>query len=109
MVPQLERVGLRFVGRDESGTRMEILEIPSHPFFFATQYHPEFKSRPGKPSPPFLGLILAASGAMDAYIKGGASLPSPTRPFPSPAKPERAAAAAAAAAPAAAGDAMSSG
>jgi len=32
---------------------MEIMEIEGHPFFFATQFHPEFKSRPGRPSPPF--------------------------------------------------------
>eukprot|EP00164_Ancoracysta_twista_P004660 GFYU01006298.1.p1 GENE.GFYU01006298.1~~GFYU01006298.1.p1 ORF type:complete len:728 (+),score=225.38 GFYU01006298.1:112-2295(+) len=61
-VPQLEEAGLKFVGRDESGQRMQILEIPSHRFFFATQAHPEFKSRPLKPSPPFLGFIMAACG-----------------------------------------------
>jgi CTP synthase len=39
---------------------MEIAEVPGHPFFFATQFHPEFKSRPTRPSPPFLGFIEAA-------------------------------------------------
>lgn len=34
----------------------------------ATQYHPEYRSRPLKPSPPFLGLILAASNQLDAYL-----------------------------------------
>uniref|UniRef100_A0A7S1TII0 CTP synthase n=1 Tax=Compsopogon caeruleus TaxID=31354 RepID=A0A7S1TII0_9RHOD len=59
---ELERVGkCRFVGQDESGKRMEVLEIPTHPFFLGTQFHPEFTSRPGRPSPPFLGLILAAA------------------------------------------------
>lgn len=52
--------GLRFVGMDESGKRMEILELENHPFFFGTQFHPEFLSRPGRPSPPFVGLVMAA-------------------------------------------------
>lgn len=37
---------------------MQIVEIPSHPFFIGAQFHPEFKSRPGKPSPLFLGKLL---------------------------------------------------
>jgi CTP synthase len=98
MVPELERVGCRFVGRDETGRRMEILELSGHPFFMATQYHPEFKSRPGKPSPPFLGLILAASGALNGFFQGGPAAlpPSPSRPFPSPSKARAAREAAAA-------------
>ncbi len=57
-----EETNIRFVGTDVSGTRMEILELRNHPFFLGTQYHPEFESRPGRPSPPFLGLIMAAAG-----------------------------------------------
>lgn len=86
-VARLEKAGLRFTGRDETGARMEILELPApHPYFLATQYHPEFKSRPGRPSPPFLGLVLAASGALSGYFSGAALPPSPSRPFPSPVK-----------------------
>ena len=62
LVSDLEDRGLRFVGKDESGQRMEIVELKGHPYFVAGQFHPEFKSRPGKPSPLFLGLILASSG-----------------------------------------------
>ncbi|KAJ4967960.1 hypothetical protein NE237_014661 [Protea cynaroides] len=62
VVDKLEEAGLKFVGKDESGKRMEILELPSHPFYVGVQFHPEFKSRPGRPSAPFLGLILAATG-----------------------------------------------
>ncbi|MFP9190562.1 glutamine hydrolyzing CTP synthase [Natronosalvus vescus] len=40
-----------------AGNRMEILELEGHPFFFGTQYHPEYSSRPGNPSPPFVGLV----------------------------------------------------
>lgn len=68
MVDKLEAAGCVFVGKDETNRRMEILELESHPFFLATQYHPEYKSRPGRPSPPFMGLILAASGQLDRYI-----------------------------------------
>ena len=39
---------------------MEFMELPDHPYFIATQAHPEFKSRPLKPSPLFDGLIKAA-------------------------------------------------
>ena len=39
---------------------MEILELPSHPYFIASQFHPEFKSRPLKPAPLFYGLVKAA-------------------------------------------------
>ena len=60
MIPQLESAGLRFVGKDTEGQRMEIIELEGHPYFFATQYHPEFKSRPTRPSPPFFGLVEAA-------------------------------------------------
>jgi len=55
----LEKAGLRFTGQDETHTRMEILEIDAHEFYIGTQFHPEFKSRPRTPSPPFVGLLLA--------------------------------------------------
>ncbi|WP_456466386.1 glutamine hydrolyzing CTP synthase [Methanopyrus sp.] len=58
-IHRLEEHGLRFTGRSPDG-RMEVLELPDHPYFVGTQYHPEFKSRPGQPSPPFLGLVNAA-------------------------------------------------
>ena len=64
-----------FVGRDESGERMEILELAAspadHPFYVAAQFHPEFKSRPGKPSPLFLGFILASAKRLDSYLRRG--------------------------------------
>ncbi|KAL6618747.1 hypothetical protein ACP70R_033886 [Stipagrostis hirtigluma subsp. patula] len=69
MVPEFEKAGLSFVGRDESGERMEIIELPTHRFFIGAQFHPEFKSRPGKPSPLFLGLVAAASGQLDHLLQ----------------------------------------
>lgn len=68
VIDNLEAAGLKFVGKDESGKRMEILELPGHPFYVGVQFHPEFKSRPCRPSPLFLGLIMAASGQLEPYI-----------------------------------------
>ena len=65
LIPKLESKGLKFVGKDESLIRCEILELDDHPYFVATQYHPEYKSKVLKPSPPFLGLIAAASGELN--------------------------------------------
>ena len=56
----LEKNGLVFSGKSPDGILMEFLELPNHPFFVATQSHPEFKSRPMKPAPLFNGLIRAA-------------------------------------------------
>ena len=70
LIDKFEDQGLRFVGKDTEGRRMEIVELERHPFFVAAQFHPEFKSRPGKPSPCFLGLILAASGKLDNFLSG---------------------------------------
>ena len=62
IIEQIEAAGLKFVGKDDTGQRCEIFELDGHPYYVGVQYHPEFKSRPGKPSPPFLGLLMAASG-----------------------------------------------
>ena len=59
-IDDLESAGLVFSGT--SGRRMEILELPDHPYFLGTQFHPEFRSRPTRASPPFLGLLDAALG-----------------------------------------------
>jgi CTP synthase len=61
LIEQIEKAGLKFVGKDETGQRCEIFELDSHPYYVGVQYHPEFKSRPGRPSPPFLGLLMAAA------------------------------------------------
>lgn len=71
-IARLEEEGLRFTGRDTSGQRMEMVELSAeqgHPFFLGTQCHPEFKSRPGSPAPPFLGLLMAARG--EEYLRQG--------------------------------------
>lgn len=53
---------------------MEIIELENHPYYVATQYHPEYLSRPLKPSPPFLGLILASVGKLKSYLARGCRL-----------------------------------
>ena len=62
LISRIEEAGLVFVGKDETEQRCEIFELNDHPYYVGVQYHPEFKSRPEKPSPPFLGLLLAADG-----------------------------------------------
>lgn len=59
-IETIESKGLVFSAYSDGGRRMEIAELPDHTFFFATQFHPEFKSRPYKPSPPFVGFVKAA-------------------------------------------------
>jgi len=55
-----ESKGMHFSGFSDNRLRAEILEIPSHQFYIATQYHPEFVSRPGRPEPVFNAFIGAA-------------------------------------------------
>jgi CTP synthase len=56
-IDRLETDGFRFSGRADN--RMEILEREDHPFFLGTQFHPEFRSRPDRASPPFVGFLDA--------------------------------------------------
>ena len=62
LIEDIEKAGLVFVGKDETGQRCEIFELDNHPYYVGVQFHPEFKSRPGRPSPPFLGLLMASAG-----------------------------------------------
>lgn len=54
--------GLNFVGKDDKGERMEIVELKDHPFYVGVQYHPEYLSRVLQPSKPFLGFVAASCG-----------------------------------------------
>lgn len=60
-IEKLEAAGVKYVGRSDGGRRMEILELQGHPYFVASQFHPELKSRPLRPSPIHLGLVRAAA------------------------------------------------
>ena len=57
---RLEKAGLICSGTSPDGKLVEIVEYRNHPYFIAGQFHPEFKSRPNKPSPLFVGLVKAA-------------------------------------------------
>jgi CTP synthase len=59
-VEGLKKAGLVFSGKAPSQPIMQILELPSHPFFMGTQAHPCLTSRPLKPHPMFVGLVAAA-------------------------------------------------
>jgi len=52
--------GLQIVGRSLDGKFVEILELPSHPWYVAVQFHPEFKSKPLEPHPLFAGFVHAS-------------------------------------------------
>ena len=53
--------GMIFSGESDNDRRMEILEVPSHKFFFGVQFHPEFNSRPGFPEQAFKSFVTASS------------------------------------------------
>jgi len=57
---RLEDAGVVFSAWSPDGARMEMMELPNNYFFLATQFHPEFKSRPWAPSPPYYGFVKAA-------------------------------------------------
>jgi len=63
----LESKGIIFSGSSDGGRRAEILEILKHPFYMATQYHPEFISRPGAPEPVYVAFISAAKKKQASY------------------------------------------
>ena len=65
-IDRIEAAGWKFTGRSECGTRMEIGELEGHPYYVASQFHPEFKSKPTRPSPLHQGLVDAAI----AYMEG---------------------------------------
>lgn len=62
-IAQIEEKGMIFSGTN--GDLMEICEIPEHPFFFGSQFHPEMRSRPGRPSPPFFAFVEAMKERRD--------------------------------------------
>jgi CTP synthase len=80
--PKLEAAGLVVSGTSPDGRLVEIIELPDHPWYVASQYHPEFISRPTRPEPLFREFIRAAvarrygrdaAGAEAGDAVGGAS------------------------------------
>jgi CTP synthase len=64
-IERLEKGGLNFIGKDDKGERMEIIELKDHPWFVGVQFHPEYLSRVLFPSKPYLGFLAAASGCLE--------------------------------------------
>ncbi len=58
--PRLVDAGLVVSGTFQEGRLVEVVELPDHPWFVASQFHPEFKSRPTRPAPLFRGFVGAA-------------------------------------------------
>jgi len=61
----LKKKGLLIAGINPDRNLVEIIELKNHPYFVATQFHPEFKSRPLRPHPLFIGLIEAAKNKIN--------------------------------------------
>ncbi len=71
--PQLEEQGLVVCGTSPDGRLVEVIELAGHPWFCASQYHPEFKSRPNRPQPLFRDFVGAAVERRDG--RGAAAEP----------------------------------
>ena len=63
---RLEEKGMRIAGVYAKKNLVEIVELPDHPWFVGVQFHPEFRSRPVKPHPLFMGFIGAAVQLVDS-------------------------------------------
>jgi CTP synthase len=57
--------GMMFSGTSPDNVLVEVIELPAHPYFIASQFHPEFRSRPNRAHPLFAGLVAAA------MVRGG--------------------------------------
>ena len=62
---KMETAGLICSGTSPDGKLVEMVELNTHPYFIAGQFHPEFKSRPNRPQPLFVGLIKAAKNKLN--------------------------------------------
>ncbi len=69
--PKLVEAGMKISGTSPDKRLVEIIELPDHPWFVATQFHPEFKSRPTRPHPLFRDFVGAACRLSDLRQAGG--------------------------------------
>ena len=63
---EVEKGGMVISAVNDEHGLVEVVELPSHPFFIACQYHPEFQSRPNSAHPLFSGLVAAALESQQA-------------------------------------------
>jgi CTP synthase len=66
----LSEHGLKLVGMSPSGSLVEVIENPNHPWLVGVQFHPEFKSRPNRAHPLFFGFVKAAVEYCDTNVYG---------------------------------------
>ena len=71
---RLEEAGLICSGTSPDGKLVEIVEYKNHPYFIASQFHPELKSRPNRPSPLFVGLVEAAKKLKEGRESNGINI-----------------------------------
>jgi CTP synthase len=71
--PRLTAKGLLVSGTSPDERLVEVIELPDHPWFVASQYHPEFKSRPNRPQPLFRDFVGAAVGRVRGEPVGRAA------------------------------------
>lgn len=69
-ISQLEEGGMSFIGKGNTGVRMEVVELRDHPWFVGVQFHPEYLSRVLQPSKPYLGFIAASAGMLEEVLRG---------------------------------------
>ncbi|HEY2631266.1 MAG TPA: CTP synthase [Solirubrobacteraceae bacterium] len=71
---RLQSAGLTVSGTSPDERLVEVVELEDHPFFVASQFHPEFKSRPERPAPLFWSFIAAALRESDVHAEGDGAL-----------------------------------
>ena len=83
----LEEAGMVFSGEYQAKKLVEIIELRDHPFFMASQFHPEFRSRPNKPHPMFREFVRAACthAGIELAARPAAAAPAPARRSKAPA------------------------
>lgn len=72
-LPMVEAAGMKATGKNPETGLVEIVEVPSHPFFIGVQFHPELKSTPERPQPIFVAFVKAAIDYKKAHQKETAS------------------------------------
>ncbi len=83
--PTLEAAGMVLSGQSPDGRLVEIVELRDHPWFVASQFHPEFKSRPTRPHPLFDGFVASAIAVSDGVEPVLTARPATRHPEPAPA------------------------
>ena len=72
-LPMVEAAGMKATGKNPDTGLVEIVEIPSHPFFIGVQFHPELKSTPEHPQPIFVAFVKAAMQYRDTQVSAKGS------------------------------------